>query len=216
MSSIQRLISAAAIHNELLHWTAALSTDHPLRDPTSGPGQDQAVAVVWGMKLMKILIESAHESQLLHTILPLLELGQALKNCVPLGLGNLSPSADHSPPLVAPIKTQHRHDLLHNGVVLSGLSVLALGVPHAFQPDPEEPDESLVWQYVAEFFVLYDDGVLTNFFLRVAFSQVQHLQLDLGRFCYCIHGGCKPSDPLHVLPSIQANILPICDLKIAK
>lgn len=86
-------------------------------------------------------------------------------------------------------------------------------MPHAFNPDPEEPDESEVWQYVTEVFRNDGSVVLSDYLPRVAFPHVQHLQWDTGGLCHCFSCCCELPYPLYVLPSVQANILALANLK---
>jgi hypothetical protein len=209
------LIGAAAVHEELLHWTATFSADHFLRDAPSGPWQNQTVAVMRGAMVYEVLIQCWHKPLPRHIFFPHFVLVQSRQHGVPLGPGHLCRTlADHSPTLITPIKAQHCHDLLHYGVVLHALAMLYLRVPHALKPHPEEPYESRVRQDVAKLFRHNGRVVFPNFVPRVALPHIKHLQWYLGDLRDITQSRCKLSHPLRIFPSVQANVFSFCYLKL--
>ena len=71
------LISTAAVHKVLLHWAAALCTDHLFWDVSIDPRKDEAVAMFWSVKFLEVLIQCGHETILLNVVAPIAVLCKA-------------------------------------------------------------------------------------------------------------------------------------------
>ncbi|CAN1136487.1 hypothetical protein LINPERPRIM_LOCUS21126 [Linum perenne] len=103
---------------------------------------------------------------------------KSLQSKFPFRSGHFSlPAADHRPPSVSAVETQQRHHFLQHPVFLHRPPSLNLGVEHALQPRPEQPNRGRICPAMADPFRC--DGRVDfghSFLVNVVLPYVHHFQ----------------------------------------
>ena len=207
-------VGAAAEHEELLHLAAALGADDLPRDVLADAGEDEAGAVLRRVALDQLLLEGRDEP-LLHGLgLPLVELAQREERQLAVGPGHLRRAVPQGgPALVAAVVAEQDHDLLQHRVALDGPPGSRLGAAHALDAGPEEPDGHELGPAVAQLLALdHRLDPVQPLPRRVALADVDQLQLDAEGLRHRSRPSGELSDPLYVVPAIQAYVSPLCNL----